>query len=184
MEEQTGTIEARISKAQVAFKILRPIWLSKQLCNNTKLRIFTTNVKTVLLYGSETWKTTEGLTSKIQVFVNKCLHYILKLWWPTKTTNEELWRITNQESIATTIKRRKWNWIGHTLRKDSNNITRQALDYNPQGKRKAGRPRNTWRHSILQDLKNIGVSWQEAKARAQKRVRWRALVDALCPSTG
>eukprot|EP00064_Thunnus_orientalis_P023677 superscaffoldBa00009203_g23931 len=102
-------IKARISKAQVAFKMLRPIWLSKQLSNNTKLRIFNTNVKTVLLYGSEIWKTTEGLTSKIQVFVNKCLRFILKLWWPIKTTNEELWRITNQESIVTTIKRRKWN---------------------------------------------------------------------------
>ena len=176
--------ELGIAKAQLAFRILRPIWLSKQLSNNTKLRIFNTNVKTVLLYGSETWKTTEGLTNKLQVFMNKCLRYILKLWWPIKTTNEELWRITKQDNIATTIKKRKWNWIGHTLRKDSNNITRQSLDYNPQGKRKQGRPRNTWRRSTLQDLKNIGVSWQEAKALAQKRVRWRALVDALCPSTG
>ena len=177
-------IEFRIGKAQLAFRILRPIWLSKQLSNNTKLRIFNTNVKTVLLYGSETWKTTEGLTSKLQVFVNKCLRYILKLWWPIKTTNEELWRITKQDNVAATIKKRKWNWIGHTLRKDSDNITRQALDYNPQGKRKQGRPRNTWRRSTLQDLKNIGVSWQEAKALAQKRVRWRALVDALWPLMG
>ena len=35
--------------------------------------------------------------------------------------------------------------IGHTLRKDTSNVTRQALDYNTQGKRKRGRPRNTWR---------------------------------------
>lgn len=92
------------------------------LPDNTKLRIFNTNAKTVLLYGSETWKTTEGLTSKIQVFVNKCQRYILKL--PIKTTNEELWRISNQDSIAATIKRRKWNWIGNTLWKDLNSIMR------------------------------------------------------------
>ena len=117
------------------------------------------------------------------VFVNKCLRYILKLWWPISTTNEELWRMRKQDSIACTTRRRKWNWIGQTLRKDSDNTTRQALVYNPQGKRKQGRPRNTWRRSTLQDL-NIGMSWQEAKSQAQKRVRWRALVDALCPSTG
>lgn len=77
-----------------------------------------------------------------------------------------MWRKTNQDNIATTIKRRKWNWIGHTLRKDTNNITGQALDFNAQGKRKAGRPRNTRRCSTLQDLqdlKNTRVSWQEAK---------------------
>ncbi len=102
-------------------------------------------------------------------------------WWPIKTTNKELWRITKQDDIATTIKRRKWNWIGHTLRKDANNIFRQALDYNPQGMRKRGRPRCAWRRSTLQ---KIGVSWQKAKARAQKRVRWRALVDAHAPQQG
>ena len=32
-------------------------------------------------------------------------------------TNEELWARTGQEDVETTIKRRKWKWIGHTLRK-------------------------------------------------------------------
>jgi len=34
-----------------------------------------------------------------------------------KITNEELWRITKQKSIEIHIKTRKWNWIGHPLRK-------------------------------------------------------------------
>ena len=136
-------VELRIGKARHAFRILRPIWLSSQLSSNTKILIFNTNVKSVLLYGSETWKTTKSLQSKLQVFVNKCLRYILKIWWPNKITNEELWRKTNQEDITSTIRRRKWNCKGHTLRRDSaTNITRQALDYNPQGKRKRGRPKN------------------------------------------
>ena len=41
--------------------------------------------------------------------------------------------------------RRRRSWIGPTLRKAPNNITRQALRWNPQGKRKRGRPRNNWR---------------------------------------
>ena len=92
----------------------------------------------------------------------------------------ELWKKTKQEEISTTIKRRKWSWIGHTLRKDLTNTTKQALDYNPQGKRRQGRPKINWRRSTLQDLDKVGVTWQEAKALAQKRVRWRNMVDALC----
>jgi hypothetical protein len=34
-------------------------------------------------------------------------------------TNEDLWSITQQETIENQIKRRKWNWIGHTLRKET-----------------------------------------------------------------
>lgn len=85
-----------------------------------------------------------------------------------ETQQLDHWRITNQDNIATTIKRRKWNWIGHTLRKDRNNITRQTLDYSPPGKRKQDRLRNIWRRSTFQELKNIGMSWKEAKAKPRR----------------
>jgi len=44
----------RISKARTAFLLLRPVRRSKKICLQTKLRIFNTNVKTVLMYGAET----------------------------------------------------------------------------------------------------------------------------------
>ncbi|VDP55585.1 unnamed protein product [Schistosoma margrebowiei] len=46
---------------------------SKQLSTNIKVRIFNTNVKAVLLYGAETWRTTTTTTKKVQVFINGCL---------------------------------------------------------------------------------------------------------------
>jgi hypothetical protein len=54
---------------------------------------------------------------------------------------------------------RKWKWIGHTLRKDQNNITRQGLDWNPQGKRRMGRPRVTWKRTVLAEKK-----WQKIES--------------------
>ncbi|VDP55672.1 unnamed protein product [Schistosoma margrebowiei] len=47
-------VKARIVKARAAYLQLNRIWNSKQLSTNTKVRIFDTNVKTVLLYGAET----------------------------------------------------------------------------------------------------------------------------------
>ena len=44
----------RIGKARTAFLRLRPVWRSKEISLTTKLRIFNTNVKTVLMYGAET----------------------------------------------------------------------------------------------------------------------------------
>ena len=173
-------VELRINKARHAFRTLRPVWLSFQLSINIKIRIFNTNVKPVLLYGCETWKTTQSLNNKLQVFINSRLRYILKVWWPNKISNKELWKKTKQEEISSTIKRRKWSWIGHILRKDPTNTTKQALDYNPQGKRRQGRPKINWRRSTLQNLDKVGVTWEEAKALAQKRVRWRNMVSALC----
>ena len=63
---------------------------------------------------------------------------ILGVRWPNVITNVELLGRTNMETIETSVKRRKWPWIGHTFRRESSHVARQALNYHPQGKRKVG----------------------------------------------
>ena len=72
-------IKARIGKAAAVFKTLRPIWTSAEISKSTKLKIFNSNVKSVLLYASETWRTTKAAIHKIRTFSNRCLRNILKI---------------------------------------------------------------------------------------------------------
>jgi len=102
-------------------------------------------VKSVLLYGCETWLDTSEIRRKIQTFVNRYLRYILKIWWPNVISSKDLWRVTGQEDINLEIIKRKLRWIGHTLRKENGEIPKVALLWNPQGSRKRGRPKNSWR---------------------------------------
>ena len=51
-------IAARIRKTQSTFSMLMPVWKEKCIRLQTKLKIFNTNVKSTLLYGSETWRST------------------------------------------------------------------------------------------------------------------------------
>ena len=138
----------------------------------------------MLLYGSETWRHTQTLDKKLQVFVNTCLRQILRVRWPDRISNAELLNRTKQVSIADAIKQRKWRWIGHTLRRGQPNIARCALDWNPQGSRKRGRPALTWRRTLQAELQKTKMSWGEAKLVAQDRDQWRAVVKALCPWRG
>jgi hypothetical protein len=62
------------------------------------------------------------------------LRKILRIFWPDQITNNELWKCTKQPRIDLQIRKRKWGWLGHTLRKQIDDITRQALEWNPQGK--------------------------------------------------
>ena len=173
-------IRIRIGKAAGVFNTLRPIWQSTKLSLNTKLRIYNSNVKSVLLYGCETWRVLKSSMAKIQVFVNRCLRRILGVRWYDKLRNEELWRITAQEPIEQQIKRSKWRWLGHTLRKPADNVTRRGLRWTPQGKRKRGRPKTTWRRSIEAEAKVAGLTWGQLEQKAQDRGGWRTLVDDLC----
>jgi hypothetical protein len=141
-------------------------------------------VKPILLYGAETWRTTATTMKKIQVFINTCLRKILKIRWPERISKDELWQRTKQQPVEDDILQRRWRWIGHTLRKPAPNITRQALTWNPQGKRKRGRPRNTWRRDLDADVKQMGKTWGQLERLAQNRDAWRELVGGLCPRRG
>ena len=163
-------VRARKGKAMAVY--LQNIWNSKMLSTSTKIRLFNSNVKSILLYGAETWRKTKSTTSKIQSFINCCLRRILQIRWPDTISNADLWHSTNQIPAEDEIRSRRWRWIGHTLRKPTSNITRQALKWNPQGKRKRGRPRNTWRCDLEADTKMIGYSWGHLKRTAQDRGLW------------
>ena len=110
---------------------------------------------------TSTWRSVSGrvipVTSKLALqwlpFRN-----ILNIRWPEVVSNEQLWDKTKQTPIETEVRKRKWGWIGHTLRKPASNITRQSFDWNPQGKRKVGHPKQTWRRSTDAEIKAAGTT--------------------------
>ncbi|VDP65390.1 unnamed protein product [Schistosoma curassoni] len=89
--DSDADVKARISKARAAFLQLKKIRKLKQLPTNIKVRIFNTNVKAVLLYGAETWRTTAIIVKRLQVFINGCLRKILNIHWPDTISNSLLW---------------------------------------------------------------------------------------------
>ena len=125
-------------------------------------------------------KYTEDTKKKrIQTFINKCLRRILHLKWTDKISNTTLWKMTKQLPIENEMKR-KWRWIGHTLRKPPNTITRETITWNPPGKRRRGRPRTTWqRHGKRNEGDGIHQERNRKDGHGQKTVaflgRWPML---------
>jgi hypothetical protein len=107
-----------------------------------KQRIINSNVKLILLYGYETWRVTQETCRKLQNFVNRCLCTIVNVRLPVIISIDELWKQSNEIKITEDITRRKWNWIGHTLRKE-NAVEKEAVEWKPQGQRKRERPKRS-----------------------------------------
>jgi hypothetical protein len=70
------------------------------------------------------------------------LRRIFKIVWPETISNEHLWKMTAGKPIIQQNKKRKWKWVGYTLRKDS-----QAID-----KLSIGTPRDNAREKSLRRL--------------------------------
>ena len=77
-ENSESEIKARIRKARGAFAALTNIWKTNKISNRTRIRLFKSNVLSVLLYATESWKVTKGICQ------NKCLRTILRIYRPNK----------------------------------------------------------------------------------------------------
>jgi hypothetical protein len=138
----------------------------------------------VLLYGAKIWKLNEPDIARLETFQRKCLRRILRIFWPTKTSNHELYCKCKTSPVGKMIKCRRWRWLGHTLRKPQNDNCRVALTWTPEGKRKRGRPKTTWHRSAEAELTRL--RWKtlnEAGEAAKDRERWPKMLSSLmsCP---
>ncbi|VDP02055.1 unnamed protein product [Schistosoma margrebowiei] len=106
------------------------------------------------------------IIQKIQVFINSCLRKILWISWPDTISNNLLWERTNQIPEEEEIRKKRWKWIRHTLRKAPNCITRQVFTWNPQGQRKRGRLKNTLRREVETDMRKMNKNWTELERKA------------------
>jgi hypothetical protein len=70
-EHRNRNVGSRIKKVNGVFVQLYPVWRNHNISKGVKIRIFNTNVKSVLLYDCETWKTNNQITKRLQIFINK-----------------------------------------------------------------------------------------------------------------
>ena len=81
-------MKARICKSRQAFTSLEPLCSSQKTSLTTKVKLNKSNVKTVLHFCSETWKSTQEKITKLRVLTHKCLRIIMGIRCPQKVTNE------------------------------------------------------------------------------------------------
>ena len=67
-----------------------------------------------------------------------------------------------------------------TLRKETGAIEKTALDWNPQGYRRRGRPKRTWQRTVEDEIRSTRRSWKKVKGIAGDRSAWKLVMDAQC----
>ena len=172
-------ISTRLAMAAQAFNKLGKIWKSSSLQLRTKLKLYKSNVRSVLLYAAETWKTNTKIEGRLRGFEGRCLRRILRIGWEDHISNIEVHQRTGISFIIDEIMKRRWRWLGHILRMDKMRLPSSALKWTPPGKRRRGRPMGTWRRTMDEEAKATNKTWHEIRWLAQDREAWRNFVAAL-----
>jgi hypothetical protein len=128
-----------------------------------KIKIYTTIILPVVLYGYETWSLTLREERRLKVFENRMLWriFVPKMDEVTggwrKLHNEELHRLYSSSSIIRVIKARRTRWVGHVERMGEVRGAYNILVARPDGRRPLGRPRRKWEDNIKMELGEIGL---------------------------
>ena len=179
-------IRRRTGKACAAFYRLSKVWKNSNIFTKTKVKILMSNVVSVLLYGCESWRMTRQAENRLDVLLHRWLRRILRIDWTLHVTNEEVRRRAGVgELLSETVRKRRWTFIGHTLRRDGKDLAKKALTWTPAGRRNRGRPKETYRRTVERERNLLGLnSWSAAAAVASDRAAWRDLIRSATVHRG
>ena len=138
-------VGARIGKASAAFNGLRSVWSSSDITRKTKLQLFNAIVMAVLMYGCESWKGLRDIELRVRRFESYCLRKIMNIRWFEHVSEEQVRERSGQKLVIEKIRYHRWRWYGHVLRMSECRLPKQALGWTPEGSRRVGRPKDTWR---------------------------------------
>jgi len=94
-----------------------------------------------------------------------------KISWTDHVRNEEvLLRVNGERSILQEIRKRKANWIGHSLRRNS--LLKEIVEGKIKGEMKVTRRRGRRRKTLLDNLKDRR-GYSHLKEEALDRTMWR-----------
>lgn len=177
----SSEIQRRILAGNRVYNSLRKTLRSNKIRHTTKLTIYKSLIRPVVLYGHETWTMLEEDKRTLGVFERRVLRTIFGgvqtedgEW--RRRMNHELHRLLKEPPIVQTIKVGRLRWAGHVMRMADDNPVKMILVGNPDGTRRRGAQRARWLDQLEDDLKVLRRygNWRHT---ALNRVEWRRLLD-------
>ncbi len=174
---ETEVLE-RIKQGRKLIGSLNSVLWDKNISKKTKLMIYRVIIQSVL-YGAEIWQLSEQMRTKLRVMEMDFLRRSAGISRREKIRNERIKEIMGlKQDILHEIEWKQLLWFGHVQRMRSNRLPKKLLDWQPQERRKRGRPRPGWRDNVEKTL----AVWQIPPGTWNNREEWKKKLGAVRPT--
>jgi len=165
-------VRARVSAAWREWRVLASVLTDKRIPLRTRASVYEGCIRSVMLYGSETW----ALTQKDEDIMRKCdrrmLRYMTGVKWQDGVSSEEVAERCGLEDIQERIRQGRLQWFGHVRREGEEGVLRMVEKMQVTGNRLPGRPKGTLEQLVQGDLKGKGLKEEQAL----DRKGWKRLI--------
>lgn len=170
-------INRRKQLSQAALNKLQCLWKGKIISLKTRMKLYNTLVKSILLYNASTWGMNETTKNGIDAFHRKQLRQILGIRFPRKISNKQLYKKCNEIPISINILKLRWQLFGHILRREQEipaNVAMQFYFTQLRTKKFSGPKRATLPITLNKDLQYLYLNEDEE---ANDRLKLQTMDD-------
>ena len=132
-------------------------------------------IRSVLLYGSETWAVTKKLEDLILRSDRRMIRLLCGVTLTMRIPSKDLLFNSGLVDIRQLIKRNRLRMFGHVVRRDPNEPLGKIYELEAPGRRPPGRPKKSWNKNVEEDMREVSATREEA----MDRVNWRAITSRL-----
>lgn len=171
-------VRARITAAWNKWRECSGVIYDKKIPRKLKVKIYTTVIRPVLLYGAEVWITRKKEEKLMEVTEMRMLRRIKGVSLRDKQRSDDIRNELGVCNITKKIKEARLRWFGHVERREEDNPVKRVTKEEVAGKRGRGRPKKRWSDCVKEDMKEAGVRREDALQRSA----WRAKIKATDPA--
>ena len=182
-----GCMAAATARCRCAWGKFRenlPLLTSKPVPFDLRGRLFSSNVRSSMLHGTETWPMTSAALHRLCRNDRAMIRWICGVKPSDDPSMDELHAKLGICDLAILVRERRLRWFGHVMR--SNGEINRVRSRPVPGRKGPGRPKKTWEECVKQDLKVHVCGLSEAGT--QDRSSWRSSVknsrEEPTPSNG
>ena len=145
----------------------------------TKVCLVKAMVFSVVVYECESWDIKEAECRRIDAFELWCWRRLLKIPWTARRSNQSILKeISPEYSSKGLMLKLKFQYFGHLMRR-TDSLEKTLMLGKIEGRRRRGRQRMRWLHSIIN---SVAMNLSKLQETVKDRVAWCAAVHRVTNS--
>ena len=181
MLDSEGSVERavrmRVAAAWMKWREIASLLTNKQIPLRHRGNVYGACIRSVLLYGAESWAMTQRVLGILTSCDRRMLRYMAGLSLQDRVSSAEVASRCGVEVLENVARRRRLRWYGHVQRREESDPLRRVGEFFVEGRRPPGRPKKSWKKTLEEDMHVVGARKEDA----MDRDRWRSIIRRQTP---
>jgi hypothetical protein len=170
-------VKRRVQAGWNGWRKVSGVICDRKVSARLKGKIYSTVVRPAMLYAMETAALTKRQEGELEVAELRMLRFAMGVTRMDKIRNEYIRGSAGLEKIGKKLREGRLRWYGHVLRRNEEYVGKRVLNMGLPGTRRRGRPKRRFMDVVREDMRELGVTEEDA---VNRRV-WRQTIRSGNP---